>query len=55
MSAKDYQDDPIALLDALAHCPEVKMRHTKIPWDKDIELVDYYLKNGGQDCRGNLQ
>lgn len=43
MSAKDYQEDPLALLDLLSKDSSIKIKSTKLPWDQDITLVDFYL------------
>ena len=45
MSAKDYQEDPLALLDLLSKDGNVAIRRTKLPWDQDITLVDFGIKN----------
>lgn len=45
MSAKDYQEDPLALLDQLASDQNVFIHRSELPWDKDITLVDFGLKS----------
>lgn len=45
MSAKDYQEDPLALLDLLSKDTNVMIRRTKLPWDQDITLVDFGVKH----------
>lgn len=48
MLVKDFNEDPLALLDSLVKDNRVAIKRTRIPWDQDISLVDFYV-----DLKGN--
>ena len=42
--------DTIALVEKLSQDENVKVVRRHLPWDKDVELVDFYL-----DARGDVE
>lgn len=51
MTAKSppaYMDDPRELLAKLANDKNVAIKRRQLPWDKDVEIVDFYLDHRGE-------